>query len=115
MNDLKFAFRQLAKKPGFTAIAVLTLALGVGATTAMFSVVNAVMLRPLPYAEPDRLVRIYTEFPGFPNGGLRRFSVSAPEYLDLRRETRSWEIPGSNLPSISESRLTGPSNGVLRP
>jgi predicted permease len=91
MNDLKFAFRQLAKNPGFTAIAVLTLALGVGATTAIFSVVNAVMLRPLPYAEPDRLVRIYTEFPGFANGGLRRFSVSAPEYLDLRREMRSWE------------------------
>ena len=91
MNDLKFAIRQLAKTPGFTVIAVLTLALGVGATTAIFSVVNAVLLRPLPYAEPDRLLRIYTEFPGFPNGGLRRFAASPPEYLDLRRETKSWE------------------------
>ena len=91
MNDLRFAFRQLLKNPGFTAVAVITLALGVGATTAIFSIVNGVLLRPLPYAEPDRLVRIYSEFPGFPNGGLRRFSVSVPEYFDLVRETKSWE------------------------
>ena len=91
MNDLRIALRQLFKNPGFTAVAVLTLALGIGATTAIFSVVNAVLLRPLPYAEPDRLVRIYSEFPGFPNGGLRRFPVSGPEFFDLKRETRSWE------------------------
>src|SRR5437867_9041743 len=91
MNDLKFALRQLPRNRGFTAVAVLTLALGIGANTAIFSVVNAVLLRPLPYAKPERLVRIYSEFPTFPNGGLRRFPVSAPEYLDLRRETKSWE------------------------
>src|SRR5437660_5756514 len=91
MNDLKFAFRQLLKNPGFTAVAVLTLALGIGANTAIFSVVNAVLLRPLPYSKPNQLVRIYSEFPTFPNGGLRRFPVSAPEFLDLRRETKSWE------------------------
>src|SRR5438128_11332829 len=91
MNDLKFAFRQLLKNPGFTAVAVLTLGLGIGANTAIFSVVNAVLLRPLPYAKPEQLVRIYSEFPTFPNGGLRRFPVSAPEFLDLRRETKSWE------------------------
>jgi len=58
MNDLKFAFRQLLKNPGFTAVAVLTLALGIGANTAIFSVINAVMLRPLPFPAADRLVMI---------------------------------------------------------
>src|SRR2546428_3289510 len=91
MNELKCACGQLLKNPGCPAVAVLTLALGVGANTAIFSVVNAVLLRPLPYAKPERLVRIYSEFPTFPNGGLRRFPVSAPEFLDLRRETKSWE------------------------
>jgi predicted permease len=91
MNGLKFAFRQLRKNPGFAAVAVLTLALGIGACVAIFSVINAVMLRPLPYSQPDRLARLYTEFPDFPNGGLRRFSFSVPEYLELRDEAKSWE------------------------
>ncbi len=91
MNDLRFAFRQLLKNPGFTCAAVLCLALGIGATTGIFSVVNAVLLRPLPYAEPEQLVRIYTEFPTFPNGGLRRFAFSVPEYLDLKRDTTCWQ------------------------
>jgi len=95
--------------PGFSATAVICLALGVGATTAIFSVVKAVILQPLPYREPDRLVRVYTEFPTFPNGGLRRFWVSPPEWLDLRRDTRSWES--------MEAWVTGSANmaGSVRP
>lgn len=123
MKDLKYALRQLLKSPGFTIVAVVTLALGVGATTSIFSVVNTVLLRPLPYPEPDRLVRVYSEFPGFPNGGLRRFAVSIPEYLDLRRETKSWETlegwisTGVNLAAdtqpvrVTASFVTG---GLLR-
>src|SRR5436309_3406287 len=91
MTDLRYSIRSLLKNPGFTTVAVLCLALGIGATTGVFSVVNAVLLRPLPYAKPEQLVRIYSEFPGFPNGGLRRFPFSAPEFLDLRRDTKSWE------------------------
>src|ERR1700757_3163201 len=90
-QNIRYALRMLARNPGFTAAAVLCLGLGIGTTTAIFSVVNAVLLRQLPYAHAERLVRVFTEFPNFPNGGLRHFWVSPPEYLDLKRETKSWD------------------------
>ncbi len=85
--DIRFALRMMAKTPALTAVLAITLALGIGASTTIFSVVNSVLLRPLPYAQPDQLVRVYTEFTG--GMGLRRFWVSAPEFDDLRRECRS--------------------------
>src|SRR5438874_3953251 len=68
MNDFKFAFRQLLKNPGFTAVAVLTLALGLGACTAIFSLINAALLRALPFPDSDRLVVIWADNPGLKSG-----------------------------------------------
>jgi predicted permease len=90
LQDVLFALRMMRKNLGFTTTAVLCLMLGIGATTGIFTVVNAVLLQPLPYAHPEQLIRIYTEFPTFPNGGLHRFWASGPEFLDLRRATHSW-------------------------
>jgi putative ABC transport system permease protein len=89
-HDVLYALRMMRNNLGFTAAAVLCLMLGIGATTGIFTVVNAVLLQPLPYQHPEQLVRIYTEFPTFPNGGLHRFWASGPEFLDLRRDTHSW-------------------------
>ncbi len=120
--DLRHALRMLLKNPGFAAAAVLCLTLGIGATTGIFSVVNAVLLRPLGYKQPERLVRIYTEFPTFPNGGLRRFWTSAPEFLDLRRDLKSWDSidawanTSSNVAGITQpARVTASfvSGGML--
>jgi predicted permease len=83
-QDVQCGLRQLRKKPGFTIVAVLTLALGVGANTAIFSIVNAVLLRSLPYPDPDRLVRVFFNEPGV---GLRDVRFSEPELDDL--QTRS--------------------------
>jgi predicted permease len=91
VQDLRYGIRMLLQSPGFSVAAVVCLALGIGATTAIFSIVYAVLLRPLPYSQPQKLVRVYTEFPNFPNGGLRRFWTSPPEFLDLRRYTHSWQ------------------------
>ena len=91
LKNIRFTLRIFGQSPGFAAAAVLCLALGIGATSAIFSVVHAVLLKPLPYRDPDRLIRLYTEFPTFPNGGLRRFWTSPPEYYELAHELHSWE------------------------
>jgi putative ABC transport system permease protein len=87
--DIRFALRLLVKAPGLTAVLIITLALGIGASTTIFSVVHSVVLRPLPYAQPERLARIYTEFTG--KLALKRFWVSPPELEDLTRACRSCE------------------------
>jgi putative ABC transport system permease protein len=84
LQDVRYGWRMLVKKPTFTIVSVLTLALGVGANTAIFSIVNAVLLRSLPYPDPDRLVRIFFNEPGV---GLRDVRFSQPELDDL--QTRS--------------------------
>src|SRR5262249_25054134 len=82
-QDLRFGVRMLIKQSGFTLIAVLTLALGIGANTAIFSVVNAVLLRALPYPEPGRLVRFWETNPG---RGWPEFAASAPNFADWRKQ-----------------------------
>jgi len=88
LQDVRYGLRMLVKKPTFTIVAVLTLALGVGANTAIFSIVNAVLLRSLPFRDPDRLVRIYFNNPGV---GLRGVRFSVPEFDDLRTQTNVFE------------------------
>jgi putative ABC transport system permease protein len=88
MQDLRFGLRTLRKNPGFTAVAVLTLALGIGANTTIFSVTNATLLKPLPFSDPDRLVLIWqTSGQGHDNWS----AVSAPNFWDFERQSKSFE------------------------
>ena len=116
MNDLRYTFRMLRKTPLFTAAVVLTVALGIGATTAIFTVVNAVMLRPLPYANPDRLVWVAERNDRL---NLATFSASVLNYLSWKEQAHSFDALGAvgfasfNLTGQGEpEQLTG---GTLTP
>lgn len=87
IKDIRYGMRGLLKRPGFTAIALVALALGIGANTAIFSLVNAVVIRPLPFPDPDRLVWV---FGNIRNGGSRA-SVSPPDFLDYRSQNKTFE------------------------
>src|SRR5262249_16925777 len=87
LNDLRYAWRALLQQPMFTLVAVFVLAAGIGATTAIFSVVDAVLLRPLPYPDPDRVVSVSTHWR---TSGLRG-TVSAPDFHDFHDQATSFE------------------------
>jgi len=103
MNSFKFAIRQFLKQPGFTAVAVLTLALGIGANTAMFSFVNAILLRPLPYPEPERLVMVFENH--VTNGWFQQ-QIGAPVLAEWRRQATVFEQIGAAR-SYGNFALTG--------
>src|SRR5215213_6779639 len=100
LQDLRFGLRTLAKRPGFALVAVLTLALGIGANTAIFSVVNAVLLRPLPFRDAERLVVVYETTQSVP-----RDYVSVPNLEDYRTGARSFEGFATYVPQ--SVNLTG--------
>ena len=117
IKDIRYGIRSLLKRPGFTVIALVALALGIGANTAIFSLVNAVVLQPLPYPEPDRLVWMF----GNIRGGTNRASVAPGDFLDYRSQNKTFEqfaasgtlplpanLTGSGEPErLSASAVTG--------
>jgi len=91
-HDIVHSLRALRKSPGYAAVTILTLALGIGANTAIFSVINGVLLKPLPYPQPERLLFITSQFPAL---GFDQFWVSAPEFLEFRERNRSFQDVGA--------------------
>ena len=118
LSDLKFAFRQLSKSPGFTATAVLMLAFGIGATTAIFSIVEGVLLRPLPFPDSSQLVVLSDRIQGVDFGGNSEAGVTVPDIRAYTRDTRAfaalggyqnsgYELSGTGEPAqVSAARLT---------
>src|SRR6186997_75169 len=91
-QDLRHAVRGLLRVPGFTIVTILTLTLGIGANTAIFSIVNGVILRPLGYDRPEQLMYLTTQFPAF---GFDQFWVSPPEYFEFREINQSFAAVGA--------------------
>ena len=105
-QDFRYALRTLRQRPGFAAVAVLTLALGSGATTVMFTVIDSVLLKPLPYPEPDRLLTLHEETEKY--GG--EWSFSYLNFVDCKRESRSlapmaaWRNSGGTVSEPGEAQ-----------
>jgi putative ABC transport system permease protein len=102
IKDISYGFRSLLKRPGFTAIALVALALGIGANTAIFSLVNAVVLQPLPYNDPDRLVWVWGKF-----SGGNRASVAPADFLDFRAQNKTFEQLAASFSLAMPVNLTG--------
>ncbi|HKP10645.1 MAG TPA: ABC transporter permease, partial [Blastocatellia bacterium] len=105
LQDLRYGLRMLIKRPGFTFVAVVALALGIGANTAIFSIINAVLLRPLPYAEPERLVNVWATRP---QRGLTQNSASYPDFADWRDQNDVFEYIAAY--NFTDFTLTGDDN-----
>src|SRR6266699_445527 len=103
LQDVRYALRQLRKSPGFTAVAVITLALGIGANTAIFSVIEAVILRPLPFGAPDRLVWLNGKLVPMTDEG----AVSPPDFRDYRANNRTFERIAAMGYAATPSNLYG--------
>ena len=108
VQDLRFGARMLMKRPGFALTALLTLALGIGANTAVFSVVNGVLLRALPYYEPERLVMVWADHPIMQaQVGLPDFPVTAADFVDWRNQNQVFE----RMAAMRTSRMSLTGNG----
>ena len=103
IKDIRYSLRSLLKRPGFTVIALVALALGIGANTAIFSLVNAVVLRPLPFPEPDRLVWVWGNIR---NGG-NRASISPLDFLDYRAQNKTFENFAASFSMSLPVNITG--------
>jgi putative ABC transport system permease protein len=102
-RDVRYGTRSLLKRPGFTAVALIALTLGIGANTAIFSLVNAVLLRPLPFVEPDRLVWMF----GNVRDGTNRASVTPGDFVDYRKQNTTFEEFAAQLSFPAHANLTG--------